>query len=144
MALELLWRAGLVADREGLDVVLPEHAREAKAEVHPEIKREVLRDLRLQEKLLLLALTRRLKISKRAYAMTGEIEKSYRVVCEEYEERSRKHTQLWEYLKNLEKAGLVDLQPSGPGQKGTSTRASIPDVPVSWLEKELEIILKGK
>jgi cell division control protein 6 len=65
-------------------------------------------------------------------------------VCEEYGERARKHTQLWEYFKSLEGQGLVDLQPSGPGQRGTSTRASIPDVPVAWLEKELEGALKRK
>jgi cell division control protein 6 len=144
LALELLWRAGMVADREGSDVVLPEHAREAKAEVHPEIKKEVLRNLRLQEKLLLLAVARRLKISERAYALTGEAEKSYRVVCEEYGERYRKHTQLWEYFKRLESSGLVELRPSGPGHRGTSMRVSIPDVPVAWLEKELEKVLKGK
>jgi cell division control protein 6 len=144
LALEILWRAGMVADREGSDAVLPEHAREAKAEVHPEIKKEILQELQLQEKLLLLALARRLKISKRAYAMTGEVEKSYRIVCEEYGERFRKHTQLWEYLKRLEGLGLVDLQPSGPGQRGTSTRASVPDVPVVWLEKELERVIKRK
>jgi cell division control protein 6 len=144
LALELLWRAGLIADREGSDVVLPEHAREAKAEVHPEIRKETLGELSLQEKLLLLALARRLRISKKAYAMTGEIEKSYQVVCEEYGERARKHTRLWEYFKNLESAGLVDLQPSGPGQRGTSTKVSIADIPVVWLEKELVKILKGK
>ncbi|MFN4133582.1 MAG: Cdc6/Cdc18 family protein, partial [Candidatus Hadarchaeales archaeon] len=31
-ALELLWKAGLIADRDGEEIVLPEHAREAKAD----------------------------------------------------------------------------------------------------------------
>ena len=142
LALELLWRAGMTADGEGAGEVMPEHARRAKAEVYPEVKREVIRDLQLHEKLFLLAVARKLKISKRAYALTGEVEKSYRVVCEEYDEEPRKHTQLWEYLNRMEGLGLVDLQPSGERHRGKSQRISVPDIPVATLERELERLLK--
>lgn len=142
LALELLWRAGMTADGEGAGEVMPEHARRAKAEVYPEVKREVIRDLQLHEKLFLLAVARKLKVSKRAYALTGEVEKSYRVVCEEYDEKPRKHTQLWEYLNRMEGLGLVDLQPSGERHRGKSQRISVPDIPVATLERELEKLLK--
>lgn len=79
-ALELLWRAGMAADSEGRDLVTPEHVRKAKADVYPELKREVLRELQLHEKLVLLAIARKLKTSKRAYAFTGDVKKTYRVV----------------------------------------------------------------
>jgi cell division control protein 6 len=137
LALELLWRAGLFADSRGSDVVLPEHAREAKAEVYPEIRREVLESLQLHEKLVLLALARRLKISRQAYALTGEVRKGYEVVCEEWSEEPRGATQFWNYMNRLQSFGLVDLKPSGVGHRGKSTRVSIPDVPVAWLEKEI-------
>ncbi len=142
LALELLWRAGMTADGENAGEVMPEHARRAKAEVYPEVKREVIRDLQLHEKLFLLAVARKLKISKRAYALTGEAEKSYRVVCEEYDEEPRKHTQIWEYLNRMEGLGLVDLQPSGERHRGKSQRISVPDIPVVTLERELERLLK--
>jgi len=142
LALELLWRAGMTADGESASEVMPEHARRAKAEVYPEVKREVIRDLQLHEKLFLLAVARKLKISKRAYALTGEVEKSYRVVCEEHDEEPRKHTQLWEYLNRMEGLGLVDLQPSGERHRGKSQRISVPDIPVATLERELERLLK--
>lgn len=143
-ALELLWKAGLIADRDNSDVVLPEHAREAKADVYPEIKREVLDELQLHEKLLLLGLARRMKVKKQAYVLTGEAEESYRAVCEEYGEKSFSHTKIWEKLKRLEGLGLVGLRLSGPGQRGRTTKISIPDVPVAWLEKELVKRLEGK
>ena len=143
LALELLWRAGMTADGEGADIVMPEHARKAKAEVYPEVKREVIRDLQLHEKLFLLAVARKLKLSKRAYALTGEVERSYRVACEEHGEKPRKHTQLWEYLKRMEGLGLVDLQPSGERHRGKSQRVSVPDIPVATLERELERLLKA-
>ena len=143
-ALELLWRAGMIADGEGADLVMPEHARRAKAEVYPEIKKEVLRDLQPHEKLLLLTVARKLKLSKRAYLLTGEALRSYRVICEEYSEHPRRHTQIWEYLKRMEGLGLVSLHPSGKEHRGKSMRISVPDVPVAMLEGELERLLRAQ
>ncbi|MEW6593081.1 MAG: ORC1-type DNA replication protein [Candidatus Hadarchaeota archaeon] len=143
LALELLWRAGMVADREGSDSVLPEHARQAKAEVYPEIRKESLQELMFHEKLLLLALARRLRISKQAYALTGEVEKAYAVVCEEYGEEPMRHTPFWGHMKRLGELGLAEVRPSGLGHKGRSMAMSIPEVPVAWIEKELVRLLKG-
>ena len=144
LALELLWRAGMIADDENVDVVAPEHARRAKIEVHPEVRKEVLRELKPHEQLLLLALARKLKISKRAYVLTGEVERSYRVVCEEYGEKPRRHTQLWGYLKRMDGLGLVDLQISKKLHRGRTQRISVVDVPVTMLEEELERLLKAQ
>ncbi len=146
LALELLWRAGMLADNEGTSAVTPEHARKAKAEVHPEVRKEALGELQLHEQLALLALARRLRISERAYALTGELETAYRVVCEEYGEKPRSHTQLWGYLKRAEELGVVDLRFTGKGRRGLSQKISIsvPDVPVAVLEGELERLLKAR
>ena len=142
-ALELLWRAGMIADGQGADLVMPEHARLAKVEVYPEVKKEVLQNLQPHEKLLLLAVARKLKLSKRAYLLTGAAEQSYRVVCEEYREHPRGHTQLWEHLKRMEGLGLVGLHPSGKKHRGKSMRISVPDVPVVMLGGELERLLRS-
>ena len=122
----------------------PEHVRQAKAEIHSEVRKEALNELQLHEQLVLLALARRLKKSGQAYAMTSEVETAYRVICEEYDERPRGHTQLWEYLGHAEELGLVDLQSSGKGQRGQSRRISVPDVPVKSLVEELERLLKAR
>ena len=143
-ALELLWRAGTIADGQGTGVVVPEHVRMAKAEVYPEVRKEVLLELQPHEKLMLLATARRLKTSKLAYALTGEVEESYRLACEEYRERPRAHTQLWECLQRLDALGLVDLQPSGKEHRGKSLRISVPDVPVAMLEGELKRLLRKR
>lgn len=144
LALELLWRAGVLADEERVDVVSPEHARRAKAEVYPEVRKEVLEELQLHEQLFLLALARKLRISKRAYALTGEVERTYRVVCEEYGEKPRGHTQLWEYMKRMEGLGIIDAQISRRIHRGRTQRISVPDVPVAMLEEELEKLLKAR
>lgn len=141
LALELVWRAGMIADGEGKDLVAPEHVRQAKAEVYPEVKREVLDELQLHEKLALLAVARKLRISRCAYVTTGDAEKSYHVVCEECGEEPREHTQFWEYIRRMDGLGLVDLEPSGLGHRGHSLRISVQEAPVEWLEREVEKLL---
>lgn len=143
-ALELLWHAGRLADKEGLEKVTLENARTAKARIHPEIRTDVLLDLRRHERLLLLALARHLKISDKAYTFTGELDEAYKVVCEEYGEKAFKHTKVWEILKKLSDFGLIKTQPAGMEKGGRSQRISVPDAPVETLEKELEKILDSK
>lgn len=142
LALELLWRAGLLADGEGSPYVTPEHAREAKSEVFPEIRRDVISELSLHEKLTLLAVARRLKSTGQAHALTGEVNDTYRVVCEEYGEKPRGTTKFWDYLQRLRTRGLLSLRISSRGHRGRSTQISVPDAPVSWLEKEIISSLK--
>lgn len=140
-ALELLWYAGRVASEGEVTEVSPNHARRAKSEIHPEIRKDVLRDLRKNELLVLLALTRRLKIQDEAYALTGDVEEAYKVVCEEYDEEPRKHVQFWNYINKMEDLGIVDTEPSSEGHRGRSQKISISDAPPEMLEEEIEKIL---
>lgn len=140
-ALELLWYSGRIADKEGSSKVTPEHARGAKAHVFPGIRKDVLKDLRKHEILILLGLSRHLRISDKSHALTGEVKDAYKVVCEEYSEEAKKHTQFWEHLKKLSDLGIIETQPSGKGYRGKSQKISISDAPVEMLEGELEEIL---
>lgn len=142
-ALELLWYAGRVASEGGVKKVSPNHVRKAKSEIHPEIRKDVLRDLGKQELLVLLALSRRLKIQDEAYTLTGDLEEAYKVVCEEYGEESRKHVQFWNYLNRLEDLGIIDKEPSRKGHRGSSQKISISDAPPKMLEEEIERILSS-
>jgi cell division control protein 6 len=76
-----------------------------------------------------------------AYVKTGDAEESYQIVCENYDEKPRAHTQFLNYLKDLENAGFIDLKLSREGQRGTTHLISLPDVPASAVEKKLEELL---
>lgn len=141
-ALELLWVAGRAADAEGSEEVVSEHARKAKAQIHPGIRSEILRDLERHERLLLLAGARRLKISDKSYLLTGELKEAYEVVCEEYSEKPYRHTKIWELLRRMSNLGVIDTRPSGKKHRGKSQRISISDAPVSMLEEELSKLLE--
>ena len=139
-AIELLLYAGLAADDEGAGEVGPEHVRGARGEVHPTHVEERLKGLDATRKLVLLAVAR--KARKRTYVTTGEAEEAYALVCEEFEEKRRAHTQFWKYLKDLDALGLIEAKLSGEGVVGKTTMISIPEVPAKALAQILEASLR--
>jgi cell division control protein 6 len=141
-ALELLWRAGKYADRDRVTSILPEHVRLAKADIHPDIRKDIFQELSLHHRLVLLAIIRQLRKHSAAYTITGDVEAAYTIICEEYHEPPRKHTQLWEYLKDLEQVCLITTKLSGKGMRGKTTMIGLPDAPLFLLENELQTSLK--
>ncbi|MHA2020122.1 MAG: ORC1-type DNA replication protein [Candidatus Thorarchaeota archaeon] len=136
-AIELLWRAGKQADSTDSRKVIPDYARKAKADTHPELRKEVFAALPRQNMLLLLAAARQLKVNRGAYITMGELEEMYHPICEEYNEEPRAHTQIWEWVQDLNAHGLLDTKRSGAGQRGQTTLIGLSDVPAEMLEQHL-------
>ena len=91
--------------------------------------------------LVLLAIARRLR-KDGAYATTGAVEKAYALVCEEFNEEPRAHTQFWKYLNQLKDGGFILSRLSGKGQAGTTQMLSIPDAPAHAVETKLLELLQ--
>ncbi|MEW5937693.1 MAG: AAA family ATPase [Candidatus Thermoplasmatota archaeon] len=140
-AIEILEKSGTLADESGMGEIGPEHVRAAKAETYSVVSTGKLQPLPTHERCVLLAAARLLR--KEAYVTTGEVESAYAVVCEEYGEKSRGHTQFWSYLKNLSANGLIDTKPSGKGTAGKTTLISILDIPAGELAEQLERMLRA-
>ena len=64
---------------------------------------------------MLLALARILEESEEAYANIGAVEHEYKAVCEEYNDKPRKHTQIWKYACGLGAIGVITASKSGEG-----------------------------
>lgn len=143
-AIELLWRAGKYADSLNMKEVSPECVRKAVASVYPVVGKDIISSLSLHEKLFLLGVARRFKQAGSAYMSMGEAEVAYAIVCEEYGEKQRGHTQLWKYVKELSALGIIKTELSGVGQRGKTTYISLPKVPASDLEKELSKVLYAR
>ncbi|HJQ94046.1 MAG TPA: AAA family ATPase [Candidatus Thermoplasmatota archaeon] len=141
LAIEILQKAGRMADDEGKQHVGPEEVRAAKAYSHDYITTSKLQQMPQHPLLVLLALARRLKKGD-AYATTGAVEQSYKVACEEFGEEPRAHTQFWKYLKQLEGAGFLLSRLSGKGQAGTTQMLSIPDAPAKAVEEQVLALLR--
>ncbi|MDH5634597.1 MAG: hypothetical protein OEY30_02095, partial [Candidatus Bathyarchaeota archaeon] len=136
-AIELLWRAGKHADTVGAREVLPEHVRKAVGNVYAEIRRDEVAALDLHKKLFLLGVARRFQQSGGIYISTGEAEEAYTIVCEEFNEKPRGHTQLWKYAQELSTLGVIKTELSANGQRGKTTLIGLPRVAAAELEKEL-------
>lgn len=134
LAIELLWKSGLAADDKREDRITAEHVRIAKSNITTIESR--LNDLGLHEKLILMMVARALKKGG-AYTTTGDVEKLYRVVCEEYNEKARGHTQFWNYIKSLDAYGFIIANKSGEGIIGNTTVISLTDIPAKELEEML-------
>jgi cell division control protein 6 len=140
-SIELLWKAGMYADEKHAKQVVPEHVRAAKAETYSVVTETKLKNLGKHQLLTLLSIAKRLQKDGSAYANTGEVEKTYAITCEEYNEETRAHTMFWNYLKEIEQAGFIRVKLSGKGQIGTSQLISLPDIPAEVLRDKLESLL---
>ena len=136
-AIELLERAGMHADHRQSLKVLPEHVRHANASIHPVIRQEVVKDLTTQQKLILLAISIKLKTTQKAYTTMGEVEESYKRLCEEFTFPVRSHTQLWEYIQYLQNCDVITTKISSKGQRGQTTLIGLPDVSAEKIENAI-------
>jgi cell division control protein 6 len=139
--IELLWRAGKYADAHDAEIVDPECVRMAVSSIIPGFRRSDLTSLGLHEKLFLLAVARYFKDSEKAYVSLSEIEKTYAVVCEEFNERLNGHTQVWNHARFLSSLGIIKVEVAASTARGRSTQVSLPSIPASELEKELSASL---
>ena len=140
-SIELLWRAGKYADASEISKVSPECVRNAVVSVYPIVRRDMIPEFSLHEKLFLLGVSRQFKQTESAYVSMGEAEEAYALVCEEYGETQRGHTQLWKYVQALSVAGIIETMVSGVGQRGKTTLIGLFRVPASDLEQELVKVL---
>ncbi|HEX9907792.1 MAG TPA: AAA family ATPase [Thermoplasmata archaeon] len=140
-AIEILEKAGMLADEEGAGKIDVEHVRAAKAEAYSSVTESKLVGLDRHQKLTLLAIA---KASKgKAYLTTGEAEMAYKVACEEFGEKARAHTAFWGLLKDLDMLGVVSAKKSGPGISGKTTVITLLDVPAKVLEQKMREMLSG-
>ncbi len=140
-AIELLWKAGVAADQKHDKIVTPEHVRAAKAETYSVVTESKLKNLDHHQLITLNAIAKRLKIDGTAYVNTGDAEKTYKVLCEEFNEKPRTHTMFWNYLKEIENAGFINIKLSGKGQLGTTQLISLPDIPADIVQEKINNIL---
>lgn len=141
-ALEILYRAGCLAEQQGKPKILPDHVREAKASIYPELKKHILQELRQQEILSLLAVARRLRSTKAAYTTAKEAYETYRVACEEYGVSPLAYTRFWDNLERLRALGLLTAKQLRA--RGLTTLLSIEEAPVEVLIPELEHLVGGQ
>lgn len=141
-AIEILEKAGMLADEENAGKISVEHVRAAKAEAYSSITESKLVGLDTHQKLALLGIARASR--GKAYITTGVAESAYKVACEEYDEKHRAHTAFWGLMKDLDMLGVVSAKKSGPGISGKTTVITLLDIPAKVLEERVRQMLDAK
>lgn len=139
-AIDLLWRAAKIADQENENHIKNEHVRNAIVTILP-IEKSLLDDLNTHQKILLLSTAKLLQNEKKLFATTPEVKQSYIEICEEAGVRPRRQTQVWSYLRDLNKLGLIQLEVMNRHNQGRSmgrvTSIRISDIPVTEIINRL-------
>ena len=142
-AIDLLDKSARMAEERDEGRLTAEDVRGAKAMIYSVVTQSKLESLDKNRTLALLAVCRSIK--NMGYVTISAAEKTYAVVCEEYETTARKHTQFWTYITDLEKNGLIKTTSqkadSGPG--GHTAYISLQDIPSKVLAKKLEVLLEA-
>jgi archaeal cell division control protein 6 len=137
-ALDLIHRAGSLADADYSGRVMPEHVRRAKASLPPQFRKEELVYLDKHQKVMLAAISRLLKNSDAAYATIGEVEKNYNALCESEGITPNHHTQVWSDVNELARKGIIEAQLSGKGFRGRTTMIGLSRVSAEQLIEALQ------
>ena len=139
-AISLLHGAGREADNDSSRQVKPEHVRRIAVGIYDVTVPDEIRHLSQHEKLALLSIARFFMSSTSPEATTGEIEESYHLVCEEYGEKPRGHTQFWKYLKKLDDLDFVNMEIHA-SSKGRTQHIRLDKIPSEILQgKVMELL----
>ncbi len=139
-AIELIERSASIAESEDVGRITADDIRTANAMIYSDVSENKLKDLDVNRKLALLAISRAIKSS--TYISITSAEKTYSVVCEEYDQVARKHTQFWTYVQDMEHMGLLSTEVKSEIEGGRVTYISIPNIPPKELAKKLEYLLE--
>ena len=139
LVIEMLEKAASIAEERAEGRLRADDVRSANAMIYSNVSENKLLSLDPKRKLALLAIARAIK--GEPYVSITRAEKTYEVVCEEYGQPARKHTQFWTYVQDMEKMNLLDTVVRNETEGGRVTYISIPDIPPKELAKKLEYML---
>ena len=140
MAIELLEKSSMIAEKGTAGEVNVEDVRAAKASIYSTVSESKLMSLDINRKIALLSVARAMK--QYAVIPISSAERTYAVVCEEYNVPARKHTQFWKYIQDLERTGFVKTKVLTDGKNGRTTKLSLPDIPSKVLASKIETLLE--
>ena len=129
------------AEKGGFQQVEPMHVQRDAASRGRTVEPSIVDELSEHEQLILLAICRRLR--RDPEVTSGDVEKLYQVVCEEYDTKPRGYTTFWKHLKTLETRGLMESRTATANVgRGRTQHITMPQSLPGQLENRLAHALK--
>lgn len=142
--LNMIWKAGKIAESKNLKYITPECVRLGSQELVLYSTLEILNYMSLSKLIFLLAIINGLKRKKAAEIPFLEILNRYSVICENAGITPRSHSQLWNYLQEFKRENIVLIKIVSEKIKGRRALIKIPEFSLSKLEKIITEILNSK
>lgn len=141
-AIEMLEKSGMLANERMGDRIMTEDVRAAKAATYAFVTEERVEGVNEDQMLILLATARLLR--NKAYTETSEVEKNYRIACEEHNTKPRAHTQFYSHVKELAGLGLLDIRSKKGSVAGMTNMITMLDIPADVMAQQIEVMLRAR
>ncbi|MFW9994847.1 MAG: Cdc6/Cdc18 family protein [Candidatus Odinarchaeota archaeon] len=141
--IELLWKAAKHADKYQRKRISYGDVRAAVSRaVSGYINHEVLDALEFNQKILLLAVSTVFSadITLDSAPLT-KIKTEYRKTCRQLQLKPREKTQIWKYLREFKRSGIINVHLVNEGVRGRQSYIELLDMPADILKEELLILL---
>ena len=138
--IESLNNAVLKAESEGRTSIEIGDVQKASTQVNPSMSEDIVKNLSTHQKLVSLAICRRLK--KESKMTSKDVQGLYAVVCEEYMVKTKGATTIWKMINDLEISGIISREVSNlENTRGRTTYISMPNALPNDLATRLEMLI---
>lgn len=142
-AIELLEGAAKRAESSGRSMIEPKDVQKTVVTLPNNVDSMNIEEIPAHAMLILLGLCRRLK--NRENLTSGEAEKLYHVVCEEYGQDPKGHTTFWKHLKRLAQEDIiVSKTAKSDVGRGRTQHISMPHMLPSDVARRLETLIPAQ
>ena len=142
-AIELLEGAAKRAESSGRSLIEPKDVQKTVITLPNNVDSMNIEEIPSHAMLVLLGLCRRLK--KKENVTSGEAEKLYHVVCEEYDQDPKGHTTFWKHLKRLAQEDIiVSKTAKSDVGRGRTQHISMPHMLPSDVARRLETLIPSR
>ncbi len=142
--IELLLKAGMIADKRKDKIVKPEHIRLARFEVPPSFTYEDMKALTLHEKIILYALAEILSNEDKSFTTTGELERKYRDIAKYFNVQPVGHTWFWKMINTLNAFGIISKRLSSKKFRGRTTLIGLPSFSATILLNKIQEMIENE
>lgn len=142
--LNLLWKAGKIAENNNLEEIDAECIRLGNQDLVPFSTLDLLKDMNSHKLLFLLAIIKNLQLKSTDRITFLEILKTYFIYCENVEFKPRSYSQLWNYLQDFKKENFIAIKLQSKNIKGRKALIEIPEIPLDNFEGAILKILHSK
>lgn len=142
--LNLIWRAGKIAENRNLNYIDSECIRVGNSDLIPSSTQDVIEFMSLHKLLLLLGIIRSLKEIDAEQVSIIKCIEYYNILCENISLNPRKYSQIWNYLNEFEKENLILINVVSEDIRGRKSFIKIDEIPLERFEKLIQKLLNEK